>query len=185
MDEKNSQPHGICDRLFNFMMKSLALQTIKRVILGPTTDHRSAPARLSEAIHDKVVNPSSLSSAQNGQVKDHNKLPPIQGIAGNEIDSPPQANKERKSEFESCADSQSEIVEDEAVTQPKAPKKMVSINDRVEYAHKVMKERKKNRSFDKLNSFANGEDESKPLRSILKMGSNLDDKTEPCVNYNS
>lgn len=217
MDEKETQQqaHSICDRVFNFIKKSLALQTIKTVSLGPPTNRGSAPAPSSDAIHNKVATKSdqlvegtlgqpvasrakvslektntsnnsdpssSPGSLRNGQVKDDKELPPIQGIAGNAMTSPPRVDKEEKSEFESCAEA--EIAEDEAASQPKAPKKMVSINDRVEI-HKSMKKRKKSKSFDKSNSFVNAEDESKPLKSILKVGSNLDEKTDTCVNQNS
>ncbi|PON85506.1 Tim44-like domain containing protein [Trema orientale] len=139
-----------------------------------------AKLRLEKTGTSKSPDPS-LGSLQTGQ--DDKKFPPIQGIAGNAISSPLQVDKEQKSELESCAES--EIAEDEAAPQPKAPKKMVSINDRVEEIHKIMKKRKKSRSFDKLNSFVNGEDESEPLKSILKVGSNLDEKTETGVNQNS
>ncbi|PON64419.1 Tim44-like domain containing protein [Parasponia andersonii] len=132
----------------------------------------SAKLRLEKTGTSKTSDPSSLGSLQTGQ--DDKKFLPIQGIAGYAVSSPPQVDKERNSELVSCAES--EIAEDEAAPQPKAPKKMVSINDRDEEIHKIMKKRKKSRSFDKLSSFLNGEDESKPLKSILNVGSNLDEK---------
>ncbi|KAM1353850.1 hypothetical protein ACFX2H_033280 [Malus domestica] len=57
-----------------------------------------------------------------------------------------------------------------------APKKMVSINDRVEDIEEAMKLRRKSKSFEKLNSLELGRDEPRALRSILKVDSDLSGK---------
>ncbi|EXC31828.1 hypothetical protein L484_020656 [Morus notabilis] len=182
MDEKENQSLGMCHRLFNFIMKSLALQALKKSTLGCPTNHSSAAAPPSDAIHgegetksDQMVHPtaqglentntsknsdstSSLGSLlQNDQVKDDEEFRPSQGIGD------------------------AERAEEEISAQPKPPKKTVSINDRAEDIHKIMKKRKKSNSFDRSYSLENGEDEHKSLRSILKVGSNLDDNTEAYV----
>lgn len=54
------------------------------------------------------------------------------------------------------------------------PKKMVSINENVEVIYQSHDKRKRNRSFDKLPSI----DEQKPMKSILKVSSNLIDKQQ-------
>ncbi|XP_062084682.1 uncharacterized protein LOC133790869 [Humulus lupulus] len=168
MDEKETQPHGICNRLFNFMMKSLALQAIKRVTLGHPSPSDAAThdrnGTKSDQIIEETLGKTRASRArfmlENNNTKDPDqKLKSIQG--------------ELKNKFESSA--VDEIPEEEreaAPQQKKAPKKMVSINDRVEDIHKIVKKRMKSKSFDKYNSFDNGEDdEVKPLKSILKVGS--------------
>lgn len=186
MDEKKNQSLGMCHRLFNFIMKSLALQALKKSTLGCPTNHGSAAAPPSDAIHgegetksDQMVHPtaqglentntlknsdstsSSLGSLlQNDQEKDDKEFRPSQGIRD------------------------AERAEEEISAQAKPPKKMVSINDRVEDIRKIMKKRKKSNSFDRSYSLENEEDEQKPLRSILKVGSNLDDNTEAYVNQN-
>lgn len=56
----------------------------------------------------------------------------------------------------------------------KPPKKTVSINENTEIIYPSNDKRKRKRSFDKLPSI----DEQKPIKSILKVGSNLIDKQQ-------
>uniref|UniRef100_A0A803Q024 Uncharacterized protein n=1 Tax=Cannabis sativa TaxID=3483 RepID=A0A803Q024_CANSA len=175
MDEKETQPHGICNRIFHFMMNSLVLQAIKRVTLGHQSPSDAATCDKFGIKSDQIIEGTSGKSRtsrarlmlENNNTEDSDKK--LSSIQGTKVD------KELKNEFKSgVAD---EITEEgqAALQQKKAPKKMVSINDRVEEIHKIMKKRKRSRSFDKFNSFENGEDdESKPLKSILKVGSKIE-----------
>lgn len=62
-----------------------------------------------------------------------------------------------------------EVVTPESATQAKGPlKKMVSINDRAEVVRYKSKEKKKKKATEHEK-----DEETKPLKSILKVGSNL------------
>lgn len=62
-----------------------------------------------------------------------------------------------------------EVITPESATQAKGPpKKMVSINDRAEVVRYKIKEKKKKKATE-----PEKDEETKPLKSILKVGSNL------------
>ncbi|KAL5566150.1 hypothetical protein UlMin_029314 [Ulmus minor] len=163
MDERRNQSQGICQKLFNFIMKILSSHAQKTITLGPPTNQKSA-----EPNHDEVGTKSDHPMAQVEPEKPNSPKNP--NPSDNFISSSFGSAKREEEEADSVPNS--------AATQAKAPRKMVSMNDTVEDIHKILKKRKKNKSFEKLNSLENDEEETKPLRSILKVGSNLNEKTE-------
>ncbi|KAB2630126.1 39S ribosomal protein L45 [Pyrus ussuriensis x Pyrus communis] len=104
--EEHFQFLGICQRLYNFITRSLASQRFKTVKLGPPMNQGYPETAISEA------------GTRRGQ------------------------------------------------------KKMVSIHHRVEDIDEVMKVRRK--SLKKLKCLELGRDDPRPLRSILKVGSDLE-----------
>ena len=199
---------GICQRLFNSIMKGLHVQAVKKSILGSPTNHGKVDTKSSKIVHplahgtsgakpelektnsSKSSNPSSSSSLgsllQNDRAKDDKEVPSTQAAGeGDRAEEGSTKNDRVKDDKEvpsTQAAGEGHRAEEGSAIQSKAPKKMVSINDRVEDIHKAMKKRKKSKSFDKSNSFMNGEDESKPLRPILKVASDLDEQTCALVN---
>lgn len=186
MDEKETKSLGVCHRLLNFIMKILTLQALRKAALGRPACRVSSAELLSDAIHGnggiksdpmaqaelesgKTNNTSKESDSsislgslpQNDQAEDDKESPPIE-VGGDAVKA-----------------------EEEASAQPRVPKKMVSINDRVEDINITMKKRKKSKSFDRSYSLENEEDEPKPLKSILKVGSNRDENTEAYVNQDA
>lgn len=176
MDEGEHQHHpslSIFNRLF-IIMKSLVLQTFKTLTLG--------------RLMNRCLYPSPVSDAMPGGTNDQPAHPAAQATSGEcEVESDPSSANLGSSRNGNVKDDK-QIQSVEATARTKAPekvgsiKKTVSINDTVEEIDKIMKKRKKNKSLEKLNSLENEEDEPKPLRSILKVGSNLDYNTVTCVN---
>ncbi|KAF3454416.1 hypothetical protein FNV43_RR04863 [Rhamnella rubrinervis] len=162
------------------------------------------PSPVSDAMpggtNDQPAHPAA--QATSGERKDQPAYPAAQATSGErEVESDPSSanlgssrngngNVKDDNEFQSVEATASKKKEPEPTIAPqaKAPekvvsiKKTVSINDRVEEIDKIMKERKKRKSLEKLNSLQKEEDEPQPLRSILKVGSNLDDNADTCVN---
>lgn len=151
-------------------MKSLVLQALKIVTSGRRMNRR--------------LYPSPVSDAMPGGITDQQAHPAAQATSGEcEVESDP-SSANLGSSRNGNVKNDKELQSDEATVRAKAPekvvslKKTVSINDKVEEIDKIMKKRKKSKSLEKLNSLENEEDEPKPLRSILKVGSNLDDNTD-------
>ncbi|GMI79284.1 hypothetical protein HRI_001597700 [Hibiscus trionum] len=167
---------GLCHKFYNFIMKYLATYAMKRVTLGQGSHQDStqlpspgAASAIPSSIADQAIHPladetpaedaSLQTKAEAEQMCNHGES----GI--------------------STTTSNEEKNEDEAPTsaiQPeaRAPKKMVSINDRVEEmtATASKKKKTKKKRTEKMGSFDQEIiEEPKPLKSILKVGSKIDD----------
>lgn len=186
MDEKETKSLGVCHRLFNFIMKILTLQALRKAALGCPAGHVSSAALLSDAIHGKggiKSDPMAQAKLESGKTNNTSK----ESDSSTSLGSLPQNDQAEDDKESPPTEGGGDAVkaEEEASAQPRAPKKMVSINERVEDINKTMKKRKKSKSFDRSNSLENGEDEPKPLKSILKVDSNRDENTEALVNQNA
>ncbi|CAI0551088.1 unnamed protein product [Linum tenue] len=143
MDQRDHQylePLSICNRLYNFIMRSLATQAFKTVTLGCSSSqphHFDAKADLGEEKSDASVSFEMIKS-QDQEAR---------SIGGTSL---------------RCL----------LAAEAKPPKKVVSINDRVEEID-VGKKKKITRKGSSVNlgSYEGQRDGEKPLRSILKVGS--------------
>jgi hypothetical protein len=149
--ELHLQHLGICYKLYNFITKTLASQALKTVTLGCSTRYSSTSTapRGTNSEADKVVRSKTP----------YNKA--------DDNDSP-------------CMKT-NEMVREDTARLPKriSLKKSVSINDNVEHIL-LNKNKKRSKSFQKSSSLDQEEEEEqepKPLRSILKMSSDLKDKS--------
>jgi hypothetical protein len=149
--ELHLQHLGICYKLYNFITKTLASQALKTVTLGCSTRYSSTSTgpRGTDSEADKVVRSKTP----------YNKA--------DDNDSP-------------CMKT-NEMVREDTARLPKriSLKKSVSINDNVEHIL-LNKNKKRSKSFQKSSSLDQEEEEEqepKPLRSILKMSSDLKDKS--------
>ncbi|KAH7840986.1 hypothetical protein Vadar_024210 [Vaccinium darrowii] len=150
---------AICCRLFDFVVQSLASQAMKTVTLGPaqgvptqgqTSQARFKPEQASTGLGGSASLPS-LSLNCNDFLKVGKELHPVQDEDRTKVVAP-------ESEIE--------------VKGP--PKKMVSINDRAKVVIYESKKKKKKKTTDKSPSLEREkEEDTKPLKSILKAGSNL------------
>ncbi|RXH82327.1 hypothetical protein DVH24_036668 [Malus domestica] len=134
--EEHFQFLGICQRLYNFITRSLASQPFKTVKLGPPMNQRYPETAISDA------NPNEAGTRRGRNVR-------------------PMAREYQTQDQVTAVAHQAE-----------ASKKMVSIHHRVEDIDEVMKLRRK--SLKKLKCLEVGRDEPRPLRSILKVGSDLE-----------
>lgn len=186
MDEREHQFQTLCNRLYNFM-KNLTKQVFKTVTLGHPVHKKLSKAKSRAAYEsDQMANhraeeetPSEsveqadntcksdpfvpLSSPSNGRKQDGEEQPEVQDNDA-KID-------EEKINSNDC---RGEIPGEEAAVpslEAKPPKKAVSINDRVEEIYTSNKKMRRKKSKENLTSFEQEEDEPKPLRSILKVGS--------------
>ncbi|XP_019428087.1 PREDICTED: uncharacterized protein LOC109336135 isoform X1 [Lupinus angustifolius] len=150
--EFHLQPMGICYKLYHFIRKTLASQALKTVTLGgpPHSSSSSTATRDSEDYGNKELLPTHgnfLSSLAAQAEKKNNAFMNIDEIATKNM---------------TC------------LSQAKPPKKTVSINDNVEEIAPFNKKKRRSKSFQKSSSLnQNEEEEPKPLRSILKVGSDL------------
>ncbi|CAN6575613.1 unnamed protein product [Malus baccata var. baccata] len=138
--EEHFQFLGICQRLYNFITRSLASQPFKTVKLGPPMNQCYPETAISDA------NPNEAGTRRGRNVR-------------------PMAREYQTQDQVTAVAHQAE-----------APKKMVSIHHRVEDIDEVMKLRRK--SLKKLKCLEVGRDEPRPLRSILKVGSDLEREDE-------
>ncbi|PRQ42105.1 hypothetical protein RchiOBHm_Chr3g0454021 [Rosa chinensis] len=155
--EEHLQSLGICKRLYNFIMRSLASPAFKSVNLGPPMI-QGLPSIPPE---DAVLNEAGTKC--NGKVHPN---PPSS--------CPDVIKEEIEDQISSIA------------SQEKPLRKTVSINDEVEDMEKTLKlKRKKSKSNEKWNSLEPPSNEQIPLRSsILKVGSDLSKKMATFVNHN-
>ncbi|CAL5208551.1 unnamed protein product [Lathyrus oleraceus] len=149
MDQRefHLQHLGICHKLYYFITKTLASQALKTVTLGCSTPY----------------NPTS--TAPKGSDSEANKVV--------RSDTPCNKAKDRDS---SCTNIDEKVREDAArLAKRTSLRKSVSINDNVEEILPNKKNKKRSKSFQKSSSL-DQEEEPKPLRSILKVDSDLKDK---------
>lgn len=144
---------ALCRGLSDSIVQHLASQAVKPVILGPLAqDQRPSQghqacieSEQASTVLDVSTSLPSLSSNCSDFMKDGKELQLIQDLGSTEVVTP------------------------ESATQAKGPpKKMVSINDRVEVVRYKSKEKKKKKATEHEK-----DEETKPLKSILKVGSNL------------
>ncbi|KAJ1417094.1 hypothetical protein SESBI_16780 [Sesbania bispinosa] len=161
--ELHVQHLGICYKLYHFIMNTLAAQACKTVTLGRSNSHYG-----SSSIKDPISDAAQRDSGTRAHKMMRPETTPYEGLFGDSIISPSTEHDEEKKN--PCRNTVDENV-------PRAPKKMVSINDNVEEIILPNNNKKKrSKSLEKSNSL--GEEENqKPLRSILKVGSNFSDKS--------
>ncbi len=174
---------SICHRLFNFIRKIVASQADKTVNLGCPSNKgltqipegRPCEAALSGA---KVELDQGNASKNLDPCGPHDKeLPPVQVNGDDNISSSHMIKDNNK---DSYTDSGKRPEEKAPLTttapEQKPIKKMVSINDVVEEISTPKKNKKMNKATNKLPSFEH-EDDLKPVKSILKVGSKLNEKS--------
>jgi hypothetical protein len=165
--EQQLQSLSICHRLFNFIMKTIASQALKTVPLGaPTTNHSHPMA------HEKP-HEAAPSGAE--------EVPTVDQAIGDDT----MIKDNNDSNIDSGKSVEEEAPISTTAAQPKPLKKTVSINDTVEEISTPTKSKKMSKATKKSTSFEREEDGPKPLRSILKMGSNLSEKSDSFVSRSS
>ncbi|KAG7969098.1 hypothetical protein I3843_07G013600 [Carya illinoinensis] len=179
MDQREHQLQysNICIRLFNFL-KSLASQALKiPSTLGPLPlmNHGFSRVPIPSAAQDGAD--SKIELEQDNASK---TLEPFGDPHGRELQ-PVQDNNDSR------MNSVKRQLEDEetlsaAAPQPKAPKKAVSFHDVVEEMSSKPKQNKKMNKTTKKSTSLEREEDPKPLRSILKVGSKLNEKSDSFVN---
>ncbi|XP_058761373.1 uncharacterized protein LOC131634766 [Vicia villosa] len=177
MDQRDfhPQPLGICHKLYYFITKTLASQALKTVTLGRSTPYNSTSTapKGSESEANKVVR----SETSCNKAEDRDSTSTNIDIAARLAK---KANKVVRSET-SCnkaedRDSTSTNIDVAARLAKKASlRKSVSISDNVEEILPNKRNKKRSKSFQKSSSL-DQEEEPKPLRSILKVDSDLKDK---------
>ncbi|KAF5739497.1 hypothetical protein HS088_TW12G00703 [Tripterygium wilfordii] len=156
MDQRECkfQSLGICNKVYIFLMRILTRQALKTDTLGNANPNsHNDPAGYDPRVHPVV------------------QETPCEGPVS-EAEVEPEQQKNNVKDLESVGNGKGA---EEESAQTKAPKKTVSINERVEEidTKRKMIKRKKSKSAD-LN-LGSSDDEPKHLKSILKVGSNLDD----------
>ncbi|CAN4111190.1 unnamed protein product [Withania somnifera] len=168
----------IVNRLYEFFLQSLAAEATKPVTLGNSMDHSLVNTSQSQS-HPGNGNYSSNEHALHPEDSISCVVPELEEAVV-EDDS---VLKNGESDLSQVTGEENEgykIVEEEIPgpsmgTQNKAPKKMVSINDNVEEIY-FSKKKKKRKLTEKVPSIKEQvKEELKPLKSILKVGSNVDE----------
>lgn len=179
--------HGlsIVQKLHDLIMKILEAQATKPVTLGRPTPcsstqvpnfHFHASQSHNEDSSEEKHYFSVKATKQAKEVEDDSNLPgdkkelsQVQNIVDDDVQSSSSLSIIQEKDDK-------ELEKDQIVTLPqkRAPKKMVSINENVEIYPIESKEKMK--SFERLSSREDENEESKPLKSILKkVGSNVKD----------
>ncbi|KAJ1387469.1 hypothetical protein SESBI_39991 [Sesbania bispinosa] len=152
MDQREFHLHplGICYRLYHFITKTLALHALKTVTLGRSPHYN-------EDDDNKELPPTHGSSPAQQAEEKNNPCRNVDGVAGENMALPKAG-----------------------LSQATSLKKTVSISENVEeiLPSKKIKKKRSKLSFQKSSSMDQEEEEEpKPLRSILKVGSDLKDKS--------
>lgn len=164
------QSLSCCNKLYNFFMKTLLAYALKPVILGrplhQNLDCKAQKGTTNET--DQMLHSQNQTSSEGKQEsKTTTDSSMIENTEGN-------VNGDRKDDHE--REVEEEAAMPSVVLEKKAPKKVVSINETVEEIPTSKKKLRRKKSTDKLSSFEIQEDETKPLKSILKVGSNIGDR---------
>lgn len=171
----------IVDRLFEHLVQSLAAEATKPVTLGDPMDYSLVNTSQSRS-NPGYGNHSTTEHVLHSEDSSSHVIPKLEEAVVE--DDPVLENEESElSQVTSEENEGDKIVEEGASgssmeTQNKAPKKMVSINDNVEeiYFSKKKKKKNKKKSTEKVPSNKEEvEEEPKPLKSILKVGSNVNE----------
>ncbi|KAK8508874.1 hypothetical protein V6N13_090826 [Hibiscus sabdariffa] len=168
---------GLCHKLYNFIMKYLATYAMKKVTLGQGSHQDStqlpspgAASAIPSSIADQAVHPvDNETPVEDASLQAKAEAEPICNHSESGISTA--TSIEEKNEDEAPATS---------AIQPEArpPRKMVSINDTVEEMTATASKKKKSRKkrTEKMGSFDQEIiEEPKPLKSILKVGSKIDE----------
>lgn len=171
--ELHLQNLGICYGFYNFITKTLAPRALKTVTFGRCTHCSSA----STALRGSESKPNKVGRSETPCK--NKELPPTQGLFGDCISSPPSKAEEKNNPSMNVGGTGKDIKA--SLPKMKSLRKTVSISDNVEeiVPSKMMK-KKRSKSFKKSGSLdqeEEEEDEPKPLRSILKVSSDLNDKS--------
>lgn len=155
---------GICYKLYHFITKTLASQVLKTVTLGCSTHYSST----------STAPRGSETPYEDGNDKEFSHT---QGLLCDSIYSPAQQAQHKDTPCKNI----DEKVRENTTTLPTTPlpkrislRKVVSINDNVEEILPGKKNKRRIKSFQKSSSL-DQEEEPEPLRSILKVGSDLKD----------
>ena len=180
--EHQLQSKSICQRLFNFIRKIVASQADKTVNLGCPSNKgltqipegRPYEAALSGA---KVELDQGNASKNLDPCGPHDKeLSPVQLNGDDNTSSPMIKDNSKDSYMDSGERPEEKAPLTTTAPEQKPIKKMVSINDVVEEISTPKKNKKMNKATNKLPSFEH-EDDLKPVKSILKVGSKLNEKS--------
>ncbi|KAE8726377.1 hypothetical protein F3Y22_tig00007041pilonHSYRG00008 [Hibiscus syriacus] len=170
---------GLCHKLYNFIRKYLATYAMKRVTLGQgshqDSTHLPSPGSgsvISSSITDQAMPPVAVeTSVEDASLQAKVEPGPICNHSESGISSA--TLNEEKNEDEAPATS---AIRPEV----RPPRKMVSINDTVQEMTATASKKKKikKKRAEKMGSF-NQEiiEEPKPLKSILKVGSKIDESS--------
>lgn len=182
MDEREFQfqPMGICCRLYHFLKKALTWQASKKVTLGRSRrdSSRSTALRGSDSKAKEEVQSETPTEVDDGK-----KLPPTEGLAGDSISSHVQLAEEKNNSY--MNDDNKMEAKNEILTSPtptlaatRSIKKTVSINENVEEIPPPKKFKSIwSKSFQKIGSRDEEEEPMPPPRPILKLASDLTDKS--------
>ncbi|KOM55036.1 hypothetical protein LR48_Vigan10g092800 [Vigna angularis] len=176
------QPMGICCRLYHFLKKALTSQASKKVTLGRSR-HDSSSSTALRGSDSKAK--EEVQSKTPSEVDDGKKLPPTEGLAGDSISSHVQLAEEKNN---SCMNDDNKMEgKNEVLTSPtpaptlaatRSIRKTVSINENVEEIPPPKKfKRIWSKSFQKIGSRDEEEEPMPPPRPILKVASDLTDKS--------
>lgn len=172
---------GLCHRLYNFIANYLTTYATKTVTLGhgshqPSADQLPSLGAPSAISSGSVADQATQVMAQETPLKDAS-LQPYPAHDPNEV------QEMGDTSLSSAPSKEDEAAESTAEPEAQPPKKTVSINDTVEEMIANMNKSKKKKRTEKMGSFDQEIDETKPLKSILKVGSKLDEN--PYMNRSS
>ncbi|KAK7344216.1 hypothetical protein VNO77_13575 [Canavalia gladiata] len=173
MDQRafHLQPTGICYKLYHFITKTLASQALKTVTLGRSKHHSST----STAVRGSDSKANTEVQSETPSKDDDKKLPPTEGFPAQQAE---EKNNPCMNVDEVAGENVSLTLPKPSLQETRSIKKTVSINANVEEIPPMKKlKKKRSRSFQKSTSLEQEEEEPKPLRSILKVGSDLNDKS--------
>ncbi|CAJ1976176.1 unnamed protein product [Sphenostylis stenocarpa] len=178
--EFHLQPMSICYRIYHFLIKSLTSQASKTVTLGRSRHESSSSTALrgSESRAEKEVQSETPS-----EVDDDKKLPPSEGIVADSISSDVQEAEEKNNpcmNVDNKMEGKNEVftLPTPSLAPTRSIKKTVSINENVEEIRPPKKlKRKWSKSLQKIGSRDEDEESMPPPRSILKVSSDLSDKS--------
>ncbi|ESW16758.1 hypothetical protein PHAVU_007G182700 [Phaseolus vulgaris] len=183
--EFNLQPMAFCCRLYNFLKRALTLQASKTVTLGRSRHDSSSSTALSSSDSKEK---KEVQSETPSEVDDGKKLPPTEGVVGDSVSSHVQQAEEKNNSCMNIDDKKegkNEVLTSATPTSTLAPtrsiKKTVSINENVEEIRPPNKlKRIWSKSFQKIGSRDEEEEPMPPPRPILKLASDLTDKSYSC-----
>ncbi|CAL1407280.1 unnamed protein product [Linum trigynum] len=203
MDQRDHQylePLSICNRLYNFIMRSLATQAFKTVTLGCSSS--SQPHHfVAKGQSETVAKATPFEKDQTNVSKEPDHLATFcSSSSGDHKQDGKMTSRADLGEEKSDASVSFEMIKSQdqearsiggtslrclLAAEAKPPKKVVSINDRVEEID-VGKKKKITRKGSNVNlgSYEGQGDGEKPLRSILKVGTkNLGGKASSFASY--
>jgi len=173
---------AICCRLYYFLKRALTLQASKTVTLGRSRHDSSSLTTLRGS--DSKAKEEDQSETPS-EVDDGKKLPSTEGLVGDSIATHVQQAEEKNNScmnIDNKMEGKNEVLTLPTPTSTLAPtrsiKKTVSINENVEEIRPPNKfKRIWSKSFQKIGSRDEEEEPMPPPRPILKVGSDITDKS--------